>query len=153
VAGLLLAIKRMSAKRFLDTNILVYAYDIDAGAKRDVALELVRDGWKHLGECAISVQVLQELHVNLRKKGVSLAGASQTVRDFTSWPVINNTVEVFLAGLGEQKRWQVSLWDGLILAAARVAGASELMSEDFGHGQDYGGIRAVNPFVRAREEK
>jgi predicted nucleic acid-binding protein len=51
------------------------------------------------------------------------------------------------AGLAEQARWQLSLWDSMILAAARVSGASELITEDFSHGQDYGGIKAMNPFV------
>ncbi len=37
-------------------------------------------------------------------------------------------------------------WDALILAAARTSGAAELLTEDFNHGQDYGGIRAINPF-------
>ena len=38
------------------------------------------------------------------------------------------------------------IWDALILAAARASGASEIYTEDFNHGQDYGGIRAINPF-------
>ena len=44
------------------------------------------------------------------------------------------------------ERWQVSFWDGLIVAAAKRSGATELLTEDLNHGQDYGGIRAVNPF-------
>ena len=55
----------MNAARFLDTNILLYAYDLDAPAKRAVALRLVEQGWTALGDTAISVQVLQEMHVNL----------------------------------------------------------------------------------------
>ena len=61
----------MNASRFLDTNILLYAYDLDAPAKRAAALRLVEQGWTAFGETAISVQVLQELHVNLVKRGVS----------------------------------------------------------------------------------
>ena len=49
------------------------------------------------------------------------------------------------AALGEQARWGISFWDALIVAAARESGASELVTEDLSHGQDYGGVRAMNP--------
>jgi predicted nucleic acid-binding protein len=136
----------MNALRFLDTNILLYAYDRDAPDKRVVALELVEQGWVDLGGTAISVQVLQELHVNLLRGGMARAAAGAIVRDFFPWPIIDNSLQLLEAALAEQDRWQLSLWDALILAAARAAGAGELLSEDFSHGQDYSGIRARNPF-------
>ncbi len=136
----------MTAAKFLDTNILLYAYDCDAPAKREVALGLVQQGWSSLGEVAISVQVLQELHVNLARRGVSHADAAQIVRDFSLWPVVDNSLALLLSALDEQARWRISLWDALILAAARASGASELVTEDLNHGQDYGGVRVVNPF-------
>lgn len=136
----------MSAVRFLDTNILLYAYDLDAPDKRAVALQLVEQGWSSLGNTAISIQVLQEIHVNLSRKGIPQAEATQIVRDYLAWPVVENTKDLLNAGLDEQARWQISFWDALILAAARAFGAAELISEDFNHGQNYGGIRAVNPF-------
>ncbi len=136
----------MSAIRFLDTNVLLYAYDLDAAAKRDVALKLVEEGWARIGETAISVQVLQELHVNLTRLGMSRTQAADLVRDFWNWPVVNNTLELLDSALYEQSRWNISLWDALILAAARSSGAGELITEDLNHGQDYDGIRVVNPF-------
>lgn len=137
----------MSATKFLDTNILVYAYDLDEPAKRAVALRLVQDGWSALGETAISVQVLQELHVNLRKRGVSQIDATQVVRDFAIWPVVDNNLSLLQSALDESARWKISLWDVLIVAAARASGASELITEDLNHGQDYGGVRVTNPFL------
>ncbi|MCZ7639328.1 MAG: PIN domain-containing protein [Verrucomicrobia bacterium] len=137
----------MNASRFLDTNILLYAYDLDAPAKRAAALRLVEGGWTAPGQTAISVQVLQELHVNLVKRGVSQSEATRIVRDFADWPVVDNTLELLEAALDEQARWKISLWDSLILAAARASGASELITEDLSHGQTYGGVRAVNPFL------
>jgi predicted nucleic acid-binding protein len=137
----------MSATKFLDTNILLYAYDRDAPAKRAVALRLVEQGWTATGAIAISVQVLQELHVNLTKHGVSQAEATRIVLDFADWPIVDNTVELLQAALDEQTRWKISLWDSLILAAARASGASDLMTEDLNHGQDYGGVRVQNPFL------
>ena len=68
------------------------------------------------------------------------------MQDFAAWPVVDNTLELLKAGLDEQRRWKLSLWDALILAAARASGASELLTEDLNHGQDYGGVRAINPF-------
>ena len=136
----------MPAVKFLDTNILVYAYDRAAPAKREVALRLVERGWSSPGEIAISVQVLQELHVNLVRRGVSSAEAAQIVRDFSLWPVVDNSLSLLLSALDEHSRWTISLWDALILAAARASGATELVTEDLNHGQDYGGVRVVNPF-------
>lgn len=91
--------------------------------------------------------LLQELHVNLEKRGVSRSEAAQIVRDFAQWRVVGNSLALLLSGLHEQARWQLSLWDALILAAVRASGAGELISEDFAHGQDYDGVRAVNPFL------
>jgi predicted nucleic acid-binding protein len=136
----------MNATRFLDTNILLYAYDQDAPAKRSVALRLVEQGWSAPGQTAISVQVLQEMHVNLEKRGIAKAEAARIIRDYAAWPVVDNSLEILLTALDEHTRWQLSLWDALILAAARASGASEIYTEDFNHGQDYGGIRAINPF-------
>jgi predicted nucleic acid-binding protein len=136
----------MNAARFLDTNILVYAYDLDASAKRNVALRLVKQGWTVPGETAISVQVLQELYVNLERRGVARRDAVQIIQDFSYWPVVDNSLDLLHRALEEQARWQISFWDASILAAARISGAVELVTEDLNHGQDYDGIRAVNPF-------
>ena len=137
----------MNATRFLDTNILLYAYDLDAPAKRAVALRLVEQGWTAPGDTAISVQVLQEMHVNFGRRGVSPTKATRIVRDFIDWPVVDNTLELLEVALNDQARWNISLWDALILAAARVSGASELITEDLNYGQDYGGVRVLNPFL------
>jgi predicted nucleic acid-binding protein len=136
----------MNAIRFLDTNILLYAYDQDSPAKRSVAVRLIEQGWSAPGQTAISVQVLQEMHVNLERRGVAKAEAARIIRDYAPWPVVDNSMEILLTALSEQTRWGLSLWDALILAAARASGAGEIFTEDFNHGQDYGGIRAVNPF-------
>jgi len=132
--------------RFLDTNVLLYAYDTDSPAKRSKARKWVERGWQSPGEISISVQVLQELAVNLERKKVSKGEIHQILFDLSAWPVVDNTLLLLKLALGEQLRWQISLWDAMILAAARSCGAEELISEDFNHGQDYDGIRAVNPF-------
>ncbi len=136
----------MSVARFIDTNILVYAYDLDAPAKRQVASAVVEEGWTQPGRTAVSVQVLQELHVNLERRGVPRADAAQIIADFSQWPVVENTLGLLHAALDQQARFRLSFWDALIVAAAHAAGARELITEDLNHGQDYDGVRAINPF-------
>ncbi len=136
----------MPAERFLDTNILLYGYDLDAPEKRHIAQSLIEQAWLQPGRTAISVQVLQEFHVNFIRKGHSAEEASALIVNFYHWPVIDNTLPLFRHGLALQSRWQLSLWDAMILAATQASGARELLSEDMNHGQDYGGVRVVNPF-------
>jgi len=131
---------------FIDTNVLVYAHDLDAGKKHDTARSLVAELWRSDSLPWISVQVLQELTVNLRHQEVPLPEIRDTVADYGRWRVVQNTVQIVQSGLREMERWQISFWDALILAAARQAGTARVWSEDFSDTQDYGGIRVVNPF-------
>ena len=137
----------MPAERFLDTNVLLCAYDLDAPEKRLIAQFLIQQAWIRPGFTAISVQVLQEFHVNFICKGHSVKEASFLIADFSHWPVIDNNLAIFRLGRSLQPRWQVSLWDAMILAAAKISGAHELLTENLNHGQDYGGVRVVNPFI------
>ena len=139
----------MASRSFIDTNILVYAYDKDAGEKRTTALGLVERGWLNLGSMAISVQVLQELYVNLLRKGRTHEEAAVILHDLSLWPVVENTLPLLHTALEVKERWQTSFWDALIIAAAREAGATTLISEDLNHGQDYDGVRIQNPFLPA----
>jgi predicted nucleic acid-binding protein len=136
----------MPADLFVDTNVLVYAYDTDAGKKHEQAKRLVADLWKMKPLPWLSVQVLQELLVTLRRKGVSASEARETVEDQMRWRVVENSLGLLKAGISEMERWQISLWDGLILAAARSVSARTVYSEDLSDEQDYNGIRVVNPF-------
>lgn len=137
----------MPADRFLDTNIILYAYDRDAGAKRDVAQSILEDALRHPHRTAVSVQVLQEFFVNFVRKGNSIEETTTLIDDLTHLSVIDNTLALFRTGLTLQSRWQISLWDSMILAAAKASGAKELITEDLNHEQDYGSIRAINPFL------
>ena len=130
---------------FVDTNILVYAHDREAGRKHERAKALMMDAWSYVSPPWVSVQVLQELLVNLRRKRVGPREARQTVEDYMQWRVVENTCSLLTAGLEEMERWQISLWDAMILAAARSAGVKTVWSEDLNEGQDYSGIEIVNP--------
>ncbi len=136
----------MPADIFVDTNVLVYAHDTDAGEKHLTAKQLLTNAWQSKPLPWLSVQVLQELLVTLRRKGVAPIDARQTVEDYTHWRVVENDLSLLRSGMAEMERWQLSFWDGLILAAARSVGTETVWSEDLSDEQDYGGIRVVNPF-------
>ena len=137
----------MAVKRFFDTNVLLYGFDLDAPEKRHIALGLIEQAWSDPDHTAISVQVLQEFFVNFVRRGHNPAEAAALAGDFSHWPVIDNSLALFKLGISLQARWQLSLWDAMILAAAHSSGARELLTEDLNHGQDYGGVVAVNPFL------
>lgn len=136
----------MSGDVFIDTNVLVYAHDLDAGKKHEDAKRLLAGLWLSKPLPWISIQVLQELLVTLRRRGVPADVARETVEAYTRWRVVENDVGLLREGMAEMKRWQLSFWDGLILAAARQAHVSTILSEDLSDEQDYGGVRIQNPF-------
>lgn len=139
----------MGDRYFLDTNILMYAHDTAAGAKHDRARAMVEELWRDRSG-VVSTQVLQELTVNLRRKtGRPLDGKKtrEIVADYLSWHVVINTGESILEALDLEGRYRISFWDALVVQAALVAGADILYSEDLSHGQMYGSVRVVNPFV------
>lgn len=138
----------MSGRRFVDTNVLVYAHDSSAGPKHDRAASLVEDLWES-GDGVISTQVLQELCVSLQRKVASPRTTEEIgnlIRDYLSWSVIINTPDAIIDALATQQRYQLSFWDALIVCAAESSGASLLYSEDLSDGQTYGSVQVVNPF-------
>ena len=133
---------------FVDTNILVYAHDVDAGDKHLRARELVLKLWDEDHPPSISIQVLQELYVTLRKRGVSIKEAQATVGDYLEWDVVENDRTVFTEALDIETKYRISFWDASVIAAARKAGAETLYSEDLNDGQVYGSVIVENPFRR-----
>lgn len=136
----------MSVEYFLDTNVLLYGYDLDAPEKRLIAVEILENAWKSPGTIAVSVQVLQEFFVNFTRRSQKYAEARLLIEDFCRWPVVENSLSLLGRGFIIQERWRLSLWDALIVAAAETSGAEKLLTEDLNHGQYYGKILAVNPF-------
>jgi predicted nucleic acid-binding protein len=139
----------MSDKHFVDTNILMYAHDSAAGAKHELAKELVEELWRTRSG-VVSTQVLQELCVNLRRKAGRPLNAKATreiVADYLSWQVVMNSGESILEAIDLEERYDISFWDALVIHAAQASGAQVLYSEDFSDGQVYGSVRVVNPLV------
>ena len=138
----------MTEKVFVDTNVLVYAHDLDAGTRRDVAASLVRGLWESQ-QGILSVQVLQEFYVTVTRKiphPIPAARARAMIRNYAQWPVHRNTPSTVCHASEIQERWRISFWDGLIVAAASESGAGKILSEDFNAGQVLEGILIDNPF-------
>lgn len=132
---------------FVDTNILIYAADESASDERKtrIARELLRQR-----ELRFSVQVLNEFTVNARHPS-KLNFTPQQENDWLSrwllFPIAPLTIDTFVAARVIHSRYQVSHWDSLILASAREAGCAVVYSEDLGNGQEYDGVKVVNPFL------
>lgn len=136
----------MATSPFVDTNILLYAGSnapADASKKR-IASALLAE----LDFC-LSSQVVQEYLSNaLGKKvlGISteqIENLLESLRDVTVQPV---SYSLILDAWKLRRVFQVSHWDATIIAAAQSLGCEILYSEDMNDGQDYGGVRVVNPF-------
>jgi predicted nucleic acid-binding protein len=137
----------MIAEVFLDANILLYACSnapADA-VKRQRAEELILD--MHFG---LSSQVIQEFIANaLRKKelGISEAGIDATLELAAQVPVEPVTLELIVEATRLRRRYQLSHWDSTIVAAAQALSCKKLYSEDFTHGQQFGPLQVINPFL------
>lgn len=139
----------MSARCFVDTNILMYAHDTAAGEKHARAKRLLEQLWESRAG-VVSTQVLQELAVNLRRKAKQPLDAKATrevVSDYLAWQVVVNGGDSILEALDLEAHYQVSFWDALIIQAAHASGAETLYSEDLSDGQWYGAVRVENPFT------
>jgi predicted nucleic acid-binding protein len=137
----------MTDKYFVDTNVLLYAHDPSAGAKRDRARQLLEHLWT-TGQGVLSTQVLQELCVNLRRKvrpPLPVDEIRRLVQDYLNWEIVVNSPESIIHALEIEARYRISYWDALVLQAAESAGAAILYSEDLAAGQKYGAVRVVNP--------
>jgi len=139
----------MSGTVFVDTNILIYAHDRDAGERRERAARALERLWDERSG-RLSVQVLQEFYVTVTQKlatPLARASAREVVRTYASWVQAPTTPETVLRAGEIAELAQVSFWDGLILAAAEQAGATEIYTEDLNTGQTIAGVRIVNPLT------
>ena len=138
----------MNGKTFVDTNILIYAHDVDAPAKRDIANRLLDELWAERTG-ALSVQVLQEFYVNVTRKitrPLSKTTARRVVEAYAIWAVDVSSAEISNAFRIEDQA-RIGFWDALILACALKSGATKVLSEDLNAGQRIAGITIENPFL------
>jgi predicted nucleic acid-binding protein len=136
----------VSARSFLDTNVLVYTDDNAAPTKQRIARESVATH-RRAGTGVVSLQVLQEYFVTItRKLGVDPQIARRKVELLAEFDVAAPDVGDILAAIDLHRLHGVSFWDALVLRSAKQAGCTVLLTEDMQDKREIDGVRIVNPF-------
>ena len=139
-------------RTFVDTNVLLYAHDASEIEKQPIARALLEELWADRAG-AVSTQVLQEFYVVATRKfepPMRRSEAREIVALYATWPVVQVDVELILDAAALEGRARLSFWDALIVEAARRAGATLLLSEDFQARRRIAGIAIENPFDAVR---
>jgi len=134
--------------QFLDTNVLIYAYDSSTGEVHHAAKELLKSLWSSRKGC-LSIQVLQEFYVNITRKvphPLDLEAAAQIVFDLSTWRVHEPQIEDVHAAIRIHRHHGISFWDAMILQSAVRLGCDVIFSEDLNADQEYEGVKVINPF-------
>ncbi len=140
-----------SDKTFVDSNVLIYAHDVDASAKHQAAKNVLRELWSERTG-VLSTQVLQEFYVNVTRKiprPISRGSARLVVSTYSVWCIDTTPAEISTAFQIEDAS-KIGFWDALIVASALKSGAARILSEDLNAGQMIAGIRIEDPFASAR---
>jgi predicted nucleic acid-binding protein len=139
----------MSDRFFLDTNIFVYSVEGARSAKRERATELIAAGLRS-GKGTISYQVIQEFfNVAFRRLNprMTFAEAEQQLAwTFSPMLTVHSSPLLFGEALVLSRRYSLSWYDSLIVAAAVESKCGILYSEDLQDGQSFGDLKIVNPF-------
>ena len=137
--------------RFVDTNVLLYSVSTAAEdrSKLQTALSLLDSK-----ELVLSVQVLQEFYIqatrNNKPDQLTHEQAILLIESFLlRYPVQAMTVSLMRSALAAKERYRISYWDAAVIEAARASGCDTVLTEDLNDGQDYGGVRVVNPFRKS----
>ncbi len=137
----------MSGADFLDTNVVVYAYDDSRPQKQEVARRLLKGGVS--GKIVISTQVLAEFAATMLHKVSPPATADAVMEGLDALTAIRLIVpdaELVRRAVEARAAYGLHFYDGMIVAAAERAGCKRILSEDFSAGQEYFGVTVSNPF-------
>ena len=136
----------MTSVEFVDTNILLYAYDGAAGSKNDSCIALL----EHLAETrrgALSIQVLVEFYsAATRKFEFSSEFVEAAIGNFSAWQIHRPDFDSIMNAVRLQRRYQLSWFDAMIVNSAIESGCSVLWTEDLKDGQKFGPLTIRNPF-------
>ena len=145
----------MSVKgRFsLDTNILVYAVDRDAGDRHEQSKDLV--GQAARKDCVLTVQVLAEFYfATTRKQLLEPARAKAFVHDWLNvFNIVSADSSTLVSAMEAVEEHRLSFWDAMIWAVARQAGCSAIVSEDMPGSRRLGGIEFLDPFFPSEADR
>ena len=137
----------MSGADFLDTNVVVYAYDENHLQKRHIARQIIEDGVG--AKTVVSTQVLAEFAATMLHKVSPAAteAAVMTALDaLSNLRLVTPDAELVRRAVEARRAYGIHLYDGMIIAAAERAGCARILSEDFNAGQEYFGVMVEDPF-------
>ncbi|HSB06022.1 MAG TPA: PIN domain-containing protein [Thermodesulfobacteriota bacterium] len=135
-------------KAFIDTNILVYAHDADAGQKHEIAYRLLMELWENRSG-VLSTQVLHEFYVTITRKvlhPLSRDRVRNIINDYLAWHIEVSDPSTILTASRIEENYRISFWDALIITSASKAKAAKIFTEDLQTGQWIEGILIENPF-------
>ena len=138
----------MSDKVFIDSNVIVYAYDSYEPAKQTKAQALLTSAIKE-ESAMLSVQVLGEFFVVVTrriKNPLSVDEAEKIVNILAALPVSEIDLSLVRRAIETQKEYCISYWDSLIISTAEREGCTKVLSEDLNEGQIYNNVLVENPF-------
>jgi predicted nucleic acid-binding protein len=132
---------------FIDTNVLVYAFNKSRSTKQQIAQQLMTELMDE-DRLRLSTQILQEPFVSQR---CSIQEALAVREDLRSWPGTLIDFAAIQAAVSVTEQAKLSFWDALVVVAAMQSGAKVLYTEDLNDGQELLGVRITNPFSLDRE--
>jgi len=130
---------------FLDTNVVVYAFDGADPAKQSIAIKVLEAG----DRLVVSTQVLLEAWWVLTRRlaePLDEDHASKVIDELCALPVVSTDPELVRRAIDTGRRFNIAVWDALIIEAARAGGCRRVLSEDLNSGQDFEGVVVENPF-------
>src|SRR5688500_14453490 len=136
----------------VDTNVFVYAIDVDDPIKQAKALRPLERLSQASGSAVLIWQVAGEILNNLRKsESAGRIPAAQVPTQFQTFfamfPLVIPSAAAFVTYFDLHSRFSLSHWDAMLLAACKEAGVTTLYSEDLAAGTDYDGLTVANPFA------
>lgn len=139
----------MNAKIFYDTNILVYAFTRANPAKQAMAVDLIESGMRY-GIGVISTQVVNEFIAVMTgklKPPVPMKHMKYELEALSGLEIVEIDMPQILKAVEISNRNKISFWDALVIVSAEHAGCRTLLTEDLNHGQKFGTLQVVNPFL------
>jgi predicted nucleic acid-binding protein len=137
----------MTKQRFsVDTNILVYSIDKDAGTRHEQSRTLV-DALADR-DCVLTLQALAEFFraVTWKNKMPGADAAAMVIDWMKLWPVAVADGRVLSQAIALKNDHGFGFWDAMLVQTARTAGVTRLLTEDMQDGRMVGRLRLENPF-------
>ena len=131
---------------FVDTNVVVSAFDRADPTRQRIAIEVLEGGER----LVISTQVLLETWWVLARRlsePLEEDQASEVIDQLCELPVVSTDPQLVKQAIDTGRRFNLAIWDALIIEAARAAGCKRVLSEDLNAGQDFEGVTVGNPFA------